>query len=1166
MTINNLNIIKDCWWLNVSGNSYITNENDLLSSLTLGLHDSLNSNDNQYLKLCGSGKIKYYGRLETNNVNVDDVYVSVRASGDDVVNSRFYINNEITPLILFDPWSGLETQNKHKTLTNTDKKLINSGRINANYDFFCVEFDIPDGLDHVSKLYNIEVSYSGNSTWDNHDIAPTIDTITFKPKQISLKNNCNYQTNDNTDIYSSGVSYLQNVSDNNYIEQISGPEYSKALFVNTSQSLFPNGGISLFFDMAPSGLDVLTQIQRAQIKLRMSLPPSGLYNNIQDTFEINGYNEQFKNQDYSYEMQESLGSNKLKESKYGYFFYGVGETVQQSGFKNYVVELNFLDPQDSILVSTKYKNIDCINNTEFQLIGLPSGVQISHAELLISYIPNNFCSLYTIGNTRRTNICSDIDSGTIKSSFFGHGGWHHRGNFDECQIFDAFFNFSESSGHYTYSNAVCNQSGCYGEYVNYLPHDPNEIITTIEPQRKNYYRNPLRVDLSAFAFGSNMSVNYYQNTLSDIYSPTFYRNLIYNGSPFLEFDVQNPSASLYSPNIAQVYFDDRIDIGTDFTIYMLLYREMTNDGQAYGRILQRGESGLIGETNYEFICSLETEKIRLNIKDNYDVTHTLSLNLPYYTIEPILIWISSNYNAFENETTIQLNVHTDIRSFLYKDWLFNSVTFYGGRKRYNESKTVLGSLYLPYDAYGNISANSALSFVSFGEFGWANRFINLDYLTSTPNVSAYYDISTDESKTFFASRVSNSNYLNGDDGVLWNVVNGSGTAEWQTKYSLNSILHDPRLHSIYNPVTIAGGNYWVHPSAIYVILDIENDTNHPSGIYIDCDVEFDSSSIDNWKVSRHEFNFPSGSHIGTAQISKHIGMYDLPILYDDIDDIAINIKTKYVDINNQKYYGNLKLNSINVCFDSFLQPVQIDDVVLLETLGGPTFFENSIDLVTHGFISINNDCDLYIYGIPHVASGNVDLYTKADFDILPPYYDPHVTEMLLFVEGLTPGEINNSLEFFTTATSGCVGIYKNTPLYICGIGRDQQLPLFIKAPIGKETTYVPLYLESHFDSMNNIVDLYTIGPSGVNDELDLYINGLGTTDGALPTNVQMPLFIARDTESVMNTTTLFLAQNDVVQNTDLFVQGVGIAHSSVPMYIYGSGVFYDSINLYSHGF
>ena len=169
MTINTLNIVRDCWWLHSSGDSYITDQDDNLSTFSKGLYKSLNSNDSEYIKLNGSGAIRYYGRLETSNLDVEAVYVDLRASGDDIIGTSLYINSDTAPIITFDSWSGLETQTKSNLLTDdTYKKMINVGRIDKNYDYFHIDFVVPSGLDHVPKLYNVEISYSGTNTWDNH--------------------------------------------------------------------------------------------------------------------------------------------------------------------------------------------------------------------------------------------------------------------------------------------------------------------------------------------------------------------------------------------------------------------------------------------------------------------------------------------------------------------------------------------------------------------------------------------------------------------------------------------------------------------------------------------------------------------------------------------------------------------------------------------------------------------------------------------------------------------------------------------------------------------------------------------------------------------------------------------------------------------------------------
>jgi hypothetical protein len=545
---------------------------------------------------------------------------------------------------------------------------------------------------------------------------------------------------DNNDV--SSVDGPASIIDSTYITQINPPR--TGISWESTSALMPNGGLS--FSCNVDQLSPITQVTRAKMNLRMSLPTSGLFENARDTFEINGYNARFKEQDYKDEMPEEIGSIQSKDSKYGYFIYGAGSIVEQSGFQTYTTELNFLNPElpNGDISSTIYKNIDIFNTMEFQLVGLPSGVQISAAQLELEYIPDDTLPLFIVGELGyiRKYAQSYVDVGGLSDINNGNGGWHHRGSLHEGAIFDAFYEFSEPSGKIVWPKSFNAASGSYGEFVNSMPASLVDDIVTIEPQRRNYYRNPVITGFS-----------------TSTYNPTYYRDMIYNGSPFLPWDIHNPNVSIYSPNTSQIYFGDRIVLNTDLTLYFMLYREPTNDGQSYGRIFHRGLFGSAGETDYEIIGSVETEKLRFTVSDRNNAPHAVEVTLPYSTLEPILVWFTIQY--LDGTTTCKLAVHTDIKNYFSRDWNYDETSFIWPRKQYTGAKTIIGALWTPQTADDQLTYNSFLSYLSIVEFGWADSYIELDYTTSSTTTITNYSMSTDVDKRFFSSRVCNPTYLLG---------------------------------------------------------------------------------------------------------------------------------------------------------------------------------------------------------------------------------------------------------------------------------------------------------------------------------------------------------------------------------------------------------------------
>jgi hypothetical protein len=1200
MTYNQkLNIVRDCWWSNPSGTNYVTDENGYLSTLSHGLYKSLNSSDSTYIQFHGSGipvgnninSPLYFCRLETTNIvpysinpieydkwgspiitpSYEGIIVSARVSGDNDVYAAIGINGMQIGTI--GPWNSISTQTKAFLLDSAKLERILNGRTSSNYDFFYIQLHSNNEPLNNVKLYNLEVYCSGDKTWNNYyDSAPNVITESFVPSLFSVRNSA---------IWSGEYSYIainpaSGNADNEYIEYTNYSDYSYSWLYTDWQKtvgkigeLMPNGGLSLYFDTG--SIAPITQVTRAKMRLRMSLPPSGLYENARDCFEINGYNYLFKEQDNRDELQDISTSIQSKDRKFGYFVYGAGDIIEQDGFKTYDVELNFLDPNlpSGNISSTIYRNIDIFNQMEFQLVGIPSGTLLSSAELLIEYIPNDYFGLYTLGNVRRKTTNSLVDTGGLINPFFGNGGWHHIGNIDEGEIFDAFYNFNEASGHVTYPISNNSAIGAYGEYINLIPsvqYDPWGLpllqpIETKEPNRKNYYRNPIRT--------------------TRLYDPTFYRNAIYNGSCFSPWHVHQPDVLEYSEDTTQIYFDDRIVLNTDFTLYFMLYRELSGTSDySYGRIFQRGLSGFQGEEQYEIIGSIEPWSLKFSIKDTKNNTHQVSVPLPNYPKEPIMIWFTCTFA--NGETTCKLYASEFVDRYFSENWRYNFITFAGGRKQYAGAKTILGTLWTPETIEQKLSYNSVMNFITFTEFAWADEAIPLDYYTSGNSVINDYDVSTDKEKRFISSRVCNSNYLVNGSGINWQVPYGSGLAKWSTRYSITEWSKDGIHHSLYNPVSTAGSNNLVHPSAIYVAIEVENNTDHPSGLFIDCDLEFDTGSTDNWKVGRSSFNIPSGTSTEyISGISKHINMGSEPILFSDIDNIAVNITTKYVDVEDQEYYGDVNVKSITVYFDSFcVAATGVPNTITLYTTGKANLLNEDVDLfiigqaTTSSEIGDNNSLDLYIHGIPFVASGDiVSLYTNAENYITPPSNDPDSTKLNFFIKGLIPEFYSDNIEQYMWATPyGVGGMYKNTTLFIDGFDKERVLPLYIRAPNGQTSTHMNLYIEND-NSSDNMIDLFVLGPSGINDITYLYIKGLGIgpddgdNDGYYIQKGKMPLYIARDSEALENTIPLYIEQKTSNNAIQFYIDGVEVENSSIPLYLHGEGPpLTSTTKLYTHGF
>jgi hypothetical protein len=185
------------------------------------------------------------------------------------------------------------------------------------------------------------------------------------------------------------------------------------------------------------------------------------------------------------------------------------------------------------------------------------------------------------------------------------------------------------------------------------------------------------------------------------------------------------------------------------------------------------------------------------------------------------------------------------------------------------------------------------------------------------------------------------------------------------------------------------------------------------------------------------------------------------------------------------------------------------------------------------------------------------------------------SNITLFIEAPIPVEFSGSMDLYTWGMPvGSGGIWKSVPLFVEGFNQEGKLPLYICAPNGSILTTMNLYLESE-PIPTKTMDLVIFGPSGINNFTYLYIKGLGAdgleagtlSNGYTPSNTRMPLFMARDSESVERSMTLYLAQNNVINSLNNYICGHFVTPSSIPLYIYGSGLpETKTLKLYSHGY
>ena len=1146
--LNILNIVRDCYWALPSGTSQLYDEDNNVASHVHGLYNKLNTNDSQYITADNSGEIRYYGRLSSDNLQITHVYTTLRASVDPPGSAVLSINNLEMGSIAVS--GGINDYEASFLLNNAQKQQIHEGRILKNYDYFDIKLGSDGASSPVNKLYDLSIAFSGDSDWDNHTTGlPTVLSDTYYPTVAQFTGGIGYTGSVDDINDGAGAAGV----DNTYIVNNGTEAY---LSPWADSALMPSGYLSLKFGDFPSGvLDAGTDIKRARLNLRMSLPlASG--DNKRDVFEVNGFNARYRDGDDRSELNDDSSQLPLEE-KEGYFLYGAGDVVETSGFQNYYTELNFLNPflPSGDISSTRYANSDMLTDMDFRVIGLPSGTQISAAELLVEYLTDTSLQLYIVGDLERQDYSEEID--TTYST--GHGGWHHQGwrsygpNAIEEDVFTNFYTFSETATNRTYPETANahyytgnKNASVYGTYVVKCPTSIGGSFTSRIPQKREYYRNPISArDLTPA----------YESRLRDIssYKPHYYRHMIYHGASLDYVDVEfgdGDATSLAEDDLCQIYFDDRLSLTEDFTLYFAIYRDY--GFQTYGRFFHRGMLEGNGIDNYEILGDLQLDSVRFTIKGANDTDNVVEVEINPYTKEPILIWFNCEYNQATGKTTITLNVHHDTKNYFSTNWLRSQTTFTGRRRQYTgvTPRTAIGTLE-DLDVYEHIARHLYLHRASPVEFGYANESIDLNYATGTSTITqSTYATSSDKDKHFLSTRVSNSQYLQPNpSGVRWIVPHGSGAATWSTTYSTS--FSDTNVNSIYNPISLAGNTNIIHPSAIWVEMELAHSTNHPYGLNVDVDIGFNADGISNWKMARASFNnLPSGGALWssyspityTTGISKHINMNDGPILTSDVDDINVELTTSYVDDGTTQYDGSAEIRKLTIHFDAYYDAPDSTSQLDLYTIG------KSID-----------------------SSGNITLYTIAESGSVPlPGGVDTTTSLHLFIDGLDPPEASGFQNLFVWGTEDPT-LWKSTTLYIKStLDPDYMLPLYLDGGVAEIITNMPLFLGNYVPSVNNLpsgLSMYTSGPDSSTNSMTLYINTPSGTEDAFVERGRMNLYIARDSEAVAGRLGLYLENKHVPGILNTFIEGTILTPSSIPLYISGSGAPpSNNLKLYTHGF
>lgn len=991
-------------------------------------------------------------RTEPNNYQPSKATICITAqpSGDYQMFSKCYVNNvtlgDVGP---FDPNTRTATSGIFD-LTSTQAKNIVKARTQDLYDYFaiipyCSSGTINNSSLNNLKIHSIDVHYEYQETWDNH--VATGDVSYFYPSTLGFRGGNVWQDKQDNTVNSSGV-YLINMppsgdnADDDYMILTTPPNrvgvWSDVGYL--TNITMPSGGLSLYFNV--TDIDPYKNLTRARLGLRMSLPPSG-DNNCRDAFEIHGYNRRFKDGDYTEDMLNSDTSYNPNSKIEGYVLYGAGNIVEQSGFKNYTTELNFIDGEllntasSGNLSTIDYRVSDIFNNLELQLVGLPSGIQLSAAELELYYKPNAFVPLYTISRGKIDTFDVQVDTSGASNITVGNGKWHHRGTLDEAEMWGAFYRADELGGTLlvprTNDGTFTNASGEFQDLSN------NSTI----PTRYDYYRSPAPGDMTHYRRASNL----YQKKID---------------------------------------FEDRLDVNEDFALYFLVGGSGTPTN--WGGTVCRIWNGSTKELELYMYNGATGGKVACDIYYSDATSETLETTVNTSENEPIAIVLCGGYlnTLGYSNSTFGLYTHDRVDNYFSKDWSSDISIHTSPIKT---RKTVAGSYFeiggSPKAVYSDYDNLYLL------EFAYASGWFPIDTNVSLDSIKRDYPVSPKADKKFFASRVIPTNYLTGS-GVNWKVTSGSGDVDIYSEYPIDDWIEDePRLLELHTGLTKRYTNYANDPSGIIVTINVDNHTDHEN-LTLSTDLRFNSGAYQGWKVWRSDFTIPSGENQTFSQgFTKHMRMEEGPVDTSDIDSLYLRLNTTADDIGSD-YYADLTIKSVDVKFTGFVATSGETGYLQLVTSGIIPTATNNMDLYiqnsaassglsffTHGHLLDSGNLNLYIAG--GIENSNMPLYIKAR--------DTITNTMTLWIgsapqSGVIPLYIGGVA---TPQTSG------TTPLYIWGTTNPafkSDIPLYLYC--GYDPRYsIPLFLKAEDNgTVTNTMNLFIDNDDKVFKKLPLYVHGM----------------------------------------------------------------------------
>lgn len=292
----------------------------------------------------------------------------------------------------------------------------------------------------------------------------------------------------------------------------------------------------------------------------------------------------------------------------------------------------------------------------------------------------------------------------------------------------------------------------------------------------------------------------------------------------------------------------------------------------------------------------------------------------------------------------------------------------------------------------------------------------------------------------------------------------------------------------------------------------------------------------------------SSEDIKTIRIGKNNGYINPNYNTNSEWDNAI-LRLELSSINNDNS-GQFKIYSSEVDITVNSNENAIENTSLF--IGGVGSENISTNLFTMAGLSIG-DTSLYIINTS-TLNDNTTLYTtshgknNSNTTLYTVAMTKEQSNMNLFISGLTP--VKSGIDTTLYAIGGSPNAVLHSPLYIKVDGAENRpygkMNLFMAGTGGYPTTSrMNLFLKSDPIIVGGSTSLFVQNQkSGINKFVPLYLK----TKEQLEQNSSMSLFIARDTESLINNTTLYVKANNGT-------------NSGIPLYLYAMTSSNSGVNL-----